>query len=71
MPIIGIREDLCENCNICVDICPLDVLKESNGVIPVIAYREDCQSCYLCKISCPKSAIIITPERPRPAPLPF
>ncbi len=71
MPIIEIKKELCKNCNICVEICPLDVLVESNDITPSIKYRDDCQSCYLCSISCPEGAIIVTPDRARPSPLPF
>jgi|YelNatPaOPRAMG01_1025707.scaffolds.fasta_scaffold202646_2 NAD-dependent dihydropyrimidine dehydrogenase PreA subunit len=71
MAIIEIKKEFCKNCNVCVEVCPLDVLKESNDLTPLIAYREDCQSCYLCKISCPEGAIVINPERARLTPLPF
>ena len=37
----------------------------------IIAYQEDCQSCYLCKLSCAEGAIVVTPDRARPTPLPF
>jgi NAD-dependent dihydropyrimidine dehydrogenase PreA subunit len=71
MPILEIKGELCKNCSICVEVCPLDVLRESKGGMPLIAYREDCQSCYLCKRSCPEGAIVVTPDRARPTPLPF
>jgi NAD-dependent dihydropyrimidine dehydrogenase PreA subunit len=71
MPILEIKGELCTNCNVCIEVCPLDVLRESKGSVPLIAYREDCQSCYLCKLYCPGAAIIVTPDRGRPTPLPF
>lgn len=71
MPILEIHRELCNNCNTCVEVCPLDVLRESEEGCPLIAYREDCQSCYLCKLSCTAGAIVVTPERARPTPLPF
>lgn len=71
MPIVEINHDLCTKCNTCVEICPMDVLRVSNEGIPSIAYREDCQSCYLCRHYCPEAAITVTPDRGRPSPLPL
>ena len=71
MPIIEIKTSLCTNCSACVDACPMDVLRPSEQTTPVIAYGEDCQSCYLCTIYCPSGAIVVTPDRARPTPLPF
>lgn len=71
MPIVEIIKELCKNCNICVEVCPLDVLGEKNGTTPSIKYKEDCQSCYLCSTLCPEGAIVITPDRARPTPLPY
>ncbi len=49
---------LCNGCNICVDICPLDVLR-LDGITrkAYIAYLRDCQSCFLCQSECPQEAI--------------
>lgn len=56
MPIFSIDAESCVNCGKCVKICPLDVLREGKTT-PEIVYREDCQSCFLCIIYCPKHAI--------------
>ena len=53
MPIFSIDAENCVNCGKCVKICPLDVLREGKTT-PEIVYREDCQSCFLCIIYCPK-----------------
>jgi NAD-dependent dihydropyrimidine dehydrogenase PreA subunit len=71
MPIVEIKPSLCTGCGACVEICPLDVLRLSEEVAPVIAYQEDCQSCYLCTFYCPGGAIVVTPDRGRPSPLPY
>jgi len=71
MPIMEIKTTLCTNCNACVEACPMDVLRSSEQRTPVIAYAEDCQSCYLCAITCPSGAVVVTPDRARPTPLPF
>ena len=72
---MGIRKidyDLCTECGICAEICPMDVLRideETNK--PFIAYLRDCQSCFLCEMDCPAEAIYVTPERERRIPLPW
>lgn len=58
MPIFSIDAESCVNCGKCVKICPLDVLREGKTT-PEIVYREDCQSCFLCIIYCPKHAITV------------
>ncbi len=72
---MGIRRidyQLCNGCEICVDECPMDVLRmdeETNK--PFIKYLRDCQSCFLCEIDCPVEAIYVTPDRERRIPLPW
>lgn len=70
MPIVDISDELCINCGTCVKICPLDVLRKGEKK-PEIQYRQDCQSCFLCKTYCPKKAISITATRARPTVLPW
>lgn len=70
MPIFSIDAEKCINCGMCVKVCPLDVLRSGESV-PVICYREDCQSCFLCQIYCPKDAITVDSIRNRPTPLPY
>ncbi|MCL6610642.1 MAG: hypothetical protein K6T66_03765 [Peptococcaceae bacterium] len=43
----------------------MDVLRPG-GTGPVISYREDCQSCFLCFLECPTGAIRVTPWRSFP-----
>lgn len=58
------RVDLekCLGCMRCVEVCPMDVLRKG-GDYPVIKYREDCQSCYLCVLECPSGAVEVLPWR--------
>lgn len=50
----------CIGCGRCVNICPLDVIRIKNKKA-WIAYPEDCHSCYLCEMICPKGAIYVHP----------
>lgn len=55
-----IANDLCTNCNRCVEVCPTDVFDTVQGAAPVIARQEECHSCRQCALHCPESAIYVT-----------
>ena len=66
---MGIRKidlRLCIGCNVCVDVCPMDVIRmDAASKKAYIKYLRDCQSCCLCEVECPEDAIRVTalPER--------
>lgn len=62
-----IVEDRCSNCNVCVVICPTNVLNSGSGM-PMIARQEDCQTCFMCELYCPHDAIYVDPDCERPVP---
>ncbi|MBW2031463.1 MAG: ferredoxin family protein [Deltaproteobacteria bacterium] len=67
MPIENINSDLCNGCKICVDGCPMDVIRfdeEANKAY--VKYAEDCVACYNCELNCPTEAIYVSPQRGRP-----
>ena len=56
--------DLCSGCGLCVDICPMDVLRMDEAMQkPVIRYPEDCMTCFSCEDICPVNCIIVGPFR--------
>ena len=63
-----IDPNLCNQCGVCLQVCPSDVFRrEPNSGRHVIAYRDDCQTCFDCEIECPEDAITVAPWRkPRP-----
>ena len=47
---------LCNNCGICMDVCPMDVFAEG-AKTPIVAYPDECWSCGACELDCPKNAV--------------
>jgi NAD-dependent dihydropyrimidine dehydrogenase PreA subunit len=60
----NIDKILCVNCELCIDICPMDVFRRSNGKV-YIAYPGDCCNCVRCANICPTEAIRINPHVPK------
>ncbi|MBW1802581.1 MAG: 4Fe-4S binding protein [Deltaproteobacteria bacterium] len=67
-----IDEKKCIGCGLCVEICPMDVLRlktdfdiisqpEKKRSPPeykaTIAYFKDCMTCFTCELNCPAGAI--------------
>ena len=62
---IYFNADLCKGCNVCVEVCPCDVLSPNpeKGKPPIVSYPEECYFDGACVTLCPiKGAIkIVTP----------
>lgn len=71
MGITSIDLDLCDGCGICIDVCPMDVLRLDDRGKAVIAYGIDCDVCYLCEDECPQDAIYVDPKMTREPVLPY
>lgn len=64
MTIKKIDNDKCTGCGICVDACPMDVIRfDEENNIAVIRYAKDCICCYNCEQECPTQAIYVDPIR--------
>ncbi|MBI4329776.1 MAG: ferredoxin family protein [Chloroflexi bacterium] len=72
---MGVRRidfDLCNGCRICVEACPMDVLRFDEATDKAfIKYIGDCQACLLCEMSCPVGAIYVSPDYERRIPVPL
>jgi len=48
----------CNGCNLCVDLCPEDVLiPKGRKSAPIVRYPEECFHCGACIMDCPKHCI--------------
>ena len=72
MAIEKIDESLCTGCGICVDDCPLDVIRmaEDKGKA-YMAYPKDCAVCFQYALNCPEQAITVSSLAPRELILPY
>jgi NAD-dependent dihydropyrimidine dehydrogenase PreA subunit len=53
---LAVEAEKCTSCGICVDMCPLDLLRFDENQIPFLKY-EECWYCNTCVQECPKGAI--------------
>jgi len=67
MSIEQIDLELCNGCGICVNSCPMDVIRmDEEGKKAIIKYPEDCMLCGLCEEDCSENAISISPGKTSP-----
>ena len=70
MAIERIDENLCNGCGICVNSCPMDVIRIDEKRKKAFAkYPEDCTLCAICEIDCPEHAIYVGPTKQVPIPM--
>ena len=67
MSIEQINQVLCNGCGICVNSCPMDVIRlDKPSKKAVIQYKEECMLCGQCRRFCPQNAITISKEKFQP-----
>ena len=64
MSIERIDYNLCTGCGICVNSCPMDVIRmDEDSEKAVIKYPDDCMLCLFCERDCTENAIYVSPEK--------
>lgn len=59
---VDINESWCKGCEICVEVCPRDVL-EMKDFLARVKNIEQCTGCLLCEQLCPDFAIVVHPPK--------
>ncbi|MBN1945174.1 MAG: 4Fe-4S dicluster domain-containing protein [Bradymonadales bacterium] len=54
------RQQVCNQCWTCIEVCPTGAIVNQEGAIQVIA--EECIACWECVESCPEGAIFVHEE---------
>ena len=73
MPRVKILERYCKGCELCVSVCPRDVLAMSEGIsrsgrhIVTVVAETECTACLRCTSMCPDAAIEVEAEEAEPA----
>ena len=58
MPTVSIDESGCRACNLCVEICPTDVLEmDAAGDLAKVVREDDCIGCTSCMYLCPSRCL--------------
>jgi len=63
---VTVNDDLCiadKGCTVCVDVCPLDVLRiaeKADGSKTAFMKWDECWYCMPCEADCPTGAVTVT-----------
>jgi NAD-dependent dihydropyrimidine dehydrogenase PreA subunit len=49
-----------KGCTVCVDVCPLDVLRISDATGKAYMAYDECWYCMPCQADCPTGAVTVT-----------
>ena len=55
---LGLCEETCNGCGMCLKVCPHDVFELGGGKAHIVR-KNQCMECGACKINCPVSAISV------------
>lgn len=55
----------CKGCDLCVELCPVNMLQLGPGGRVVVAHPDRCTACRVCELHCPDFAIVVTDIGPQ------
>ncbi len=53
-----IDTELCNSCGVCIERCPMDIIRLDENGVPYMKYDE-CWYCGVCEEDCPEKALKI------------
>ena len=56
MPKVIIDKEKCNNCRVCIEVCPMKCFGLANEQV-VVKDSKKCIACKACEIQCPQKAI--------------
>ena len=58
--VVEFNPDICSGCNLCVEVCPTDVMMPNpeKKKPPIVLYAEECWYCGGCVEECPRPGAI-------------
>lgn len=66
---VTFNEELCKSCELCINVCPKQIIQISKDRMNARGYRpaevreqSECIGCAFCTVVCPDCAITITEE---------
>ena len=68
MPKLHVEERYCKGCGICIEFCPVKILKKSQKMNsrgyfpPESSEMGKCKKCGMCSLLCPDFAIVVESE---------
>lgn len=67
---IEVDRGFCKGCELCITVCPRDVLSVSKDrgaagfLVPEASSPEACTKCLMCELICPDFAIVVNGREP-------
>ncbi len=68
MPRLYIEDRYCKGCGICIEFCPVKILKPAQKIsprgyfMPECDEMDKCTQCGMCSLLCPDFAIVVSDE---------